>query len=84
MCQHYGVKQKDLSSKSRKQNIVQARQLAMYLIHKYTETTYSQIGRMYGKRDHSTVLYACNQVGRRIGVDKTFRREVEELEGALK
>lgn len=84
VCQHYGVKQKDLSSKSRKQNIVQARQLAMYLIHKYTETTYSQIGRMYGKRDHSTVLYACNQVGRRIGVDKTFRREVEELEGALK
>lgn len=78
------MKQKDLSSKSRKQNIVQARQLAMYLIHKYTETTYSQIGRMYGKRDHSTVLYACNQVGRRIGVDKNFRREVEELEGALK
>lgn len=84
VCQHYGVKQKDLSSKSRKQNIVQARQLAMYLIHKYTETTYSQIGRMYGKRDHSTVLYACNQVGRRIGVDKNFRREVEELEGTLK
>ena len=84
MCQHYGTKPKDLTSKSRKQAIVQARQIAMFLIHKYTETTYSQIGRMFGKRDHSTVLYACNQVGRRIGVDKNFRRDVEELEGILK
>lgn len=78
------MKQKDLSSKSRKQTIVQARQLAMFLIHKYTDTTYSHIGRMFGKRDHSTVLYACNQVTRRIGVEKTFRREVEELESVLK
>ena len=84
VCQHYGVKQKDLATKSRKQTMVQARQLAMYLIHKYTETTYSQIGRIFGKRDHSTVLYACNQVARRISVDKTYRREVEELEGVLK
>ena len=84
VCQRYGTKPKDLTSKSRKQAIVQARQIAMFLIHKYTETTYSQIGRMFGKRDHSTVLYACNQVGRRIGVDKNFRRDVEELEGILK
>lgn len=84
VCQHYGVKQKELATKSRKQTMVQARQLAMYLIHKYTETTYSQIGRIFGKRDHSTVLYACNQVARRISVDKTYRREVEELEGVLK
>lgn len=56
----------------------------MFLIHKYTDTTYSHIGRMFGKRDHSTVLYACNQVTRRIGVEKTFRREVEELESVLK
>lgn len=82
--QHFGVKQKDLASKSRKQAIVQARQLAMYLIHKYTEVTYSQIGRNFGKRDHSTVLYACNQVARRINAEKNFRREVEELESALK
>ena len=84
VCQRYGTKPKDLTSKSRKQAIVQARQIAMFLIHKYTETTYSQIGRMFGKRDHSTVLYACNQVGRRIGIDKNFRRDVEELEGILK
>ena len=56
----------------------------MYLIHKYTDMTYSGLGRMFGKRDHSTVLYACNQVAHRIGVEKNFRREVEEIEATLK
>ena len=82
--QRYGVKPKEMASKSRKQTIVQARQLAMYLIHKYTDMTYSGLGRMFGKRDHSTVLYACNQVAHRIGVEKNFRREVEEIEATLK
>ena len=83
VCKHYAIKQKEIVSKSRKQVIVQARQLAMFLCHKYTDTTYSQLGRMFGKRDHSTVLYACNQVSCRLGVDKSFRREVEEIEMLL-
>lgn len=84
VCRHYAIKQKEIVSKSRKQVMVQARQLAMFLCHKYTEVTYSQLGRIFGKRDHSTVLYACNQISRRIGVDKAFRREVEDLEATLK
>ncbi len=84
VCQHYGVKQRDVFSKSRKQNIVQVRQVAMYLCHKYTNMSYKQIGRRIGNRDHSTVVHACNQVSRRISVDKAFRRDLEELESALK
>lgn len=84
VCNRYGVKAKELMSKSRKQAVVLPRQLAMYLIHKYTDMSYSQLGRLFGKRDHSTVLYACNQMAHRISVDKQFRREVEELEAALK
>ena len=84
VCNRYGVKAKELMSKSRKQAVVLPRQLAMYLIHKYTDMSYSQLGRLFGKRDHSTVLYACNQMAHRISVDKQFRRVVEELEAALK
>lgn len=84
VCRRYGVKQKELVSKSRRQVLAQARQLAMYLCHKYTGMSYSQIGRSMGGRDHSTVLYSCNLVARRITVDKNFRREVEELEAAFK
>lgn len=84
VCRQYDLKPRDLTSKSRKQPIVQARQIAMYLCHKYTGITYSQLGRRFGGRDHSTVLYACSQVARRISVDKKFRREVEEIESQLK
>lgn len=83
VCKRSGIKQKEIVSKSRKQNIVQARQLAMYICHKYTDMPYSQIGRRFGNRDHSTVLYACSQVAHRISVDKAFRREVEDLETIL-
>lgn len=82
--QHFGLKNKDLTSKSRKQAIVVARQTAMFLVNKYTEMSYKQIGRNFGKRDHSTVLYSCNQIAHRIGVDKVFRKEIEELEAVLK
>lgn len=81
--QRYGLKVKDLTSKSRKQNIVQARQLAIYLCHKYTDVSFSQIGRCFGGRDHSTVLYSNEQVSRRITVDKDYRHEVEALEALL-
>lgn len=84
ICEKYGFKVKDLSAKSRKAGLVQARQIAMYLIHKYIGSTYSEIGRIFGKRDHSTVLYACNQIASRMGTDKTFRREMEELESAIR
>ena len=82
--QRYGLKVKDLTSKTRKQNIVQARQLAIYLCHKYTDTSYSQIGRNFGGRDHSTILYSCEQVGHRIAMEKDYRHEVESIEALLK
>lgn len=84
VCKHYSVKKSDLQGKSRKQAIVQSRQLAMYLCRKYTDVNYSQLGREFGKRDHSTVLHACNQMSRRIATDKAFRKEVEEIEAELK
>jgi len=84
VCKRYNVKLKDVNSKSRKQGIVLARQLAMFLSHKYTTLPYSQIGHLIGRKDHSTVLHACNTISNRITTDKNFRREVEEMESALK
>ena len=84
VCSHYGIKQKEIHSKSRKASIVLARQVAMFLCRKYTDLPTSQIGQRIGRRDHSTVLHACKQVEHRISTDKAFRREMEELEASLK
>lgn len=84
VCQHSGLRLRNLLSKSRKQNIVQVRQLAIHLCHKYTELSLTQIGRHIGGRDHSTVLHSIEQVKRRLTIDKAFRHSVEELEATLK
>lgn len=81
---HYGVSRKDIVSKSRKQGIVLARQVAIYLCHKYTGQSYATLGRKFGGRDHSTILYSHDVVARRISVDKNFRHEVEAIESAMK
>lgn len=81
--QRYGLKGKDLASKSRKKNIVQARQLAIFLCHKHIDISYSQIGRIFGGRDHSTILYSCEQVEHRLAMDKDYRHEVESMETLL-
>lgn len=81
---HYGIPRKEIISKSRKQAIVLARQVAIYLCHKYTGQSYATLGRKFGGRDHSTILYSHDTIARRISVDKNFRHEVEGIESAMK
>lgn len=83
VAQHYGLRSKDLCSKSRKQAVASARQVAIYLAKKYTGLSSSRIGASLGGRDHSTVLHSCNVVERHLNIDKTFRRELEDIETLL-
>ena len=83
-CQHFNIKEKEVQGKSRKADIVQARQVSMFLCHKYTDLPLSGIGRIIGRRDHSTVAHSCNLIASRIATDKKFRLDMEELESKLK
>ena len=84
VCNYFNVKQDDIFTKSRKQAIVQVRQIAMYLAQKYTNLSSARIGALIGKRNHATVLHSCNIVEDRIHVDKTFKAKVDEIESSLK
>ena len=84
VAQHFSLKAKDLISKSRKQAIVRARQLAIVLCHKYTDMPYLQIGERFGVRDGSTSVYSCNQVTKDLSTVKDYRRTLEEIEAKLK
>jgi chromosomal replication initiator protein len=68
-----------LQSKTRKREIVQARQLAMYFSKKYTKTSLASIGSQIGKRDHATVLHACKTVDNLFATDKMFKKYVDDL-----
>lgn len=80
VCKYFDLEPSLIHSKSKKQEISQARQIAMYLSRKYTDKSYSNIGEMIGKRDHATVLHACKTVGNWIETDKKFKTRIQEIE----
>ena len=84
VCERYKFDESVLHSKSRKREIVQVRQIAMYLAKKHTENSASKIGHLIGNRDHATVLHACKIVKDLIEVDKTFKAEIDEIESSFK
>ncbi|MBP5338736.1 MAG: chromosomal replication initiator protein DnaA [Prevotella sp.] len=84
VCQHFGVTQQQVFSKSRKREYVQVRQVSMYLAQKYTKMPASRIGHLIGGRDHSTVLHSCSTVEQRLRVDKKFLDELSSIERSFK
>lgn len=84
VCKASGIRKADMTGKSRKREIAQARQLALYLGRKYTDLSYNELGRAMGGRDHTTVLHSCEQIEKRLAADKPYRLEVELLEAGLK
>jgi len=83
VCNYFNVDLKDIHSKSRKQEIVKARQITMFLYKKHTNYSFAHIGSLVGKRDHATVLYACRTVQDLIDIDKSFRSSMVEIESLL-
>ncbi len=83
VCDYFNIKKELIQSKSRKREIVQARQVAMYFTKLHTELSLSQIGSHIGKRNHATVLHSYNTVKGLIEVDKTFCSNLKEIERML-
>jgi chromosomal replication initiator protein len=84
VCDYFSLSFELINSKTRKREIVQARQLAMYFAKKHTKSSLATIGLHCGNKDHATVLHACRTVVNLIETDKQFRSYVEDLEKKIK
>jgi chromosomal replication initiator protein len=84
VCDFYNIPVEAVKSKTRKREIVQARQIAMYFTKDLTKASLKNIGIFFGGRDHSTVIHACQTVNDLIETDKKFRHDVEEIEKRIK
>ena len=84
VCRHYGINQQSIFGKSRKRNLVQVRQISMYLAQKYTKMPAARIGQLIGNRDHSTVIHSCNTIEKRLKIDKAFSDELSSIENSFK
>ena len=84
ICDYFNIPVDQLNSKTRKRDIVQARQLAMFFSKKLTKSSLATIGLHCGNKDHATVLHACRTVNNLIDTDKNFRIFADEIEKKIK
>ena len=83
VAEHYKITVNDLCSSKRKQNIAIPRQIAMYLIRKTTRHSLPEIGRAFGGKDHSTVLYSCKKIEEDINNSSEIKYSIEKLSAVL-
>ncbi len=83
VCEYFNITRENLLSKSRKRQIVQARQIAMYLSRIKLNCSLTTIGAELGGKDHATVMHACSTVSDLMETDKTFRKYVKDIEKML-
>lgn len=81
--EHFGLAPDDLTSKGRRQELVIARQVAMFLIRELTTHSYPEIGQFFSGRDHSTVMYAVQKVGDQVASDDGLATSVRTLRESL-
>ncbi len=83
VCDYFDLPIELLKSKTRKREIVQARQIAMYFSKKMTKSSLANIGLHCGGKDHATVLHACRTVNNLSETDKHFKKYLVDLEKKL-
>ncbi len=80
VCDYFGIPVDLMKSKDRRREIVQVRQLSMYLAKKHTNASLSIIGLQCGNKDHTTVLHSCKTISNLLEMDNEFKKQIETLE----
>jgi chromosomal replication initiator protein len=75
----FNVKASDIKSKKKHKLYSLPRQVGMYLARELTELSYPDIGAAFGGKDHSTVIYACRKIEKKLELDHSLRNLVEGL-----
>lgn len=75
----FSVSAQDIRSNKRSSQISSARQVSMYIVREITQMSMSAIGEEFGGRDHSTVVYAVQQVEKNMAADSVFKETLEDI-----
>jgi chromosomal replication initiator protein len=77
--EHFGIPFREMTSARRSRHIVRPRQIAMYLAKELTGRSYPEIGRMFGHRDHTTILHGARLIAELQSTDPEIKMAVDLL-----
>ena len=80
---YFNISSKDLKGSKRSNDIAFPRQIAMYLCRNVAQMSLPQIGKDFGKRDHTTVMHACNKIEKEIKENQNTKLIVESVKNIL-
>lgn len=83
VAKHFRLKSSDFKSNSKQRSVARPRQIAMYLIRKYTSLGFKEIGQFFGGRDHTTIMHACREIEKKIEADPEIKDAVEAIQNLL-
>lgn len=79
VCDHFGVTADDIRSSKRSKEVVQPRQITMYLCRHMTTTTLENIGKFLGNKDHSTILHGIERIAKDIDDNEKLKNTIDVL-----
>jgi chromosomal replication initiator protein len=83
VAKHFRLKAADFKSNSKQRSVARPRQIAMYLIRKYTSLGFKEIGHYFGNRDHTTIMHACREIEKKIESEQEIKDAVEAIQNLL-
>ncbi len=81
---HFHIKQIEIKGKKRQKSIVHARHIAMYLLKQELDMPYTEIGRWFSNRDHTSAMHAYNKINDHSSIDDELRQELSAIRMSLK
>jgi chromosomal replication initiator protein len=84
VAEHFQLKREDLFSRRQDRQVVMPRQIAMYLIYEILGRTLKDVARFFGKKDHSTVIHACDKVKAELESEGPMAQDVAVLKLKIK
>lgn len=79
VAEHFGVKPEDITSKKRNAEFVQPRQVVMYLCRELCDMSLSNIGKLLGKKDHTTVIHGINKINEEMVDNPDFKNRIDTI-----